>query len=102
MPETYSRIKPCSRIERWEDWPADVTSTLREWNHQSLSRLSFRRQGLFVCAGCAELCAPHHYGDAKLDDRPFCDGCLIGYARGELTVVSAMTYQQAEDVASGR
>ena len=88
MPDTFARIKPHSHIDRWEDWPADVTPILRGLNHQSLGRLSFRRQGLFTCAGCAELCGPHRYGDAKLDARALCDSCLIKYARGELTIVS--------------
>ena len=73
--------KPPSQIDTWGQWPPDVVDILFSWNHQSDGRLSFRRQGTFLCAGCQELCSPHIYGDAKLNNLPYCDDCLIAYVR---------------------
>lgn len=93
--------KPRSKINSWEDWPADVRSLLRHWNKQR--RLSFRggsfdwgrigaqsrfssegfdfTQAVFRCFRCQSPCETHPSGRAELDSRPYCDSCLIELAR---------------------
>jgi hypothetical protein len=95
--------KPASTIDSWSDWPEDVQELLKEWNRQE--RLSFRggafawnRIGfqarhrasvmgfdwslaVFACTRCQAPCVTHSRGRAELDFEPFCDDCLIAYAR---------------------
>lgn len=85
---TYARIKPASEIRDWRGWPEDVRGQLLGWNKGPNAPLSFRRLGEFECLGCKELCASHRYGAAVLSGNPLCDDCLIGYARGQLALVT--------------
>lgn len=78
--------KPASMIETWEDWPDDVRSTLRAWNHASCQILRFPYTRGFICADCYEEYAPNRYGDAVLDGRNLCDGCLIDVCRDFLVL----------------
>lgn len=77
---TWPEVRPASDIASWPAWPDAVRETLKLWNRKRA--LTFGGAGrVFKCCRCQEFHHAPQYGTAVLLGKPFCDPCLIVFAK---------------------
>ena len=83
-------IQPRSGINTWNDWPEDVVEQLRKWNKRH--QLSFRYlcpigvRRIFKCSGCLKWNECGTSTTAIMDEKAFCDSCMIIQARFQMAL----------------